>query len=397
MRTSDQLLQSQITTALVWLMMATSSIVFIEPALYDLLGLGLIIVLVALGLRLPAGIGLPMCLLTLYLIANIVSAAINTPVDSLRSVWVRSIMVFNWLMFASIIYHMPVRFFQIIWHGYVVAGCIAVLIGLCAFLNLHPLFSFAIQYDRVMGTFKDPNVFGPFMIPPLLYLLTQIEKYSLLKASLLAATALFLATGIYLSFSRGAWMATAVSIFLYGAIRYHIERSAKMRTRLLTVLVAVCILGTLVPILSKFSEDAAGTFDNRISVAAQSYDARRFSAQRLVVAMAPTNPFGIGPAQSGNVLQVGLEPHNIYLHVLLEAGWLGAAAFYSFLVLTMTLGFSCCFKRSETQTNAIIVFSSLAGILVQSLFIDSTHWRHFFLLLGLLWGLILYSQHKEPT
>lgn len=378
-------------------MIATSSIVIIEPALYDLIGLGFIIVLVALGLRLPVGVGLPLLLLSIYLVANIISATINTPIESLRSVLVRFIMVVNWLLFASLIYHMPVRFLNTIWHGYIVAACIAVLVGLSAYTNLHPAFNFAIQYDRVNGTFKDPNLMGPFLIPPLLYLLTKIEQQSFLKICFLATTALLLALGIYLTFSRGAWMATSISILVYGVIRYQVERSGQVRSRLLGIMVALCVLGMLVPVLSTLSEDAAGTFDNRFSSVAQSYDSVRFTAQKIAIAITPTNPFGIGPDQAGAVLPFGVEPHNIYLHVLLEAGWIGAVTFYYFLILTMALGFACCYKRFDSQKDAIVVFASLVGILVQSLFIDSTHWRHFFLLMGLMWGLILYSNSREST
>jgi len=132
MVSSENLLLSFITLALVWVMMATSSIVFFEPAIYDALGLGIIIVLFALGLRLPVGIGLPLSLLGIYLITNIVAAMVTEPVETIRSIWIRTILVFNWLLFASLVYHMPKRFFPTIWHGYVTAGCIAVFIGLGA-------------------------------------------------------------------------------------------------------------------------------------------------------------------------------------------------------------------------------------------------------------------------
>jgi hypothetical protein len=44
-----------------------------------------------------------------------------------------------------------------------------------------------------------------------------------------------------------------------------------------------------------------------------------------------------------------------------------------------------------------VVFSSLAGVLTQSLFIDSTHWRHLWLLLALVWALIIATQRKDSS
>jgi len=188
-------------------------------------------------------------------------------------------------------------------------------------------------------------------------------------------------------------MATAISFMLYVTFRFRLEQSEKIKARLLAVLVAACVFGVVVPVVGKIFDDTAGTFDNRFTFS-QPYDSERFSSQREVLARIPTNPLGVGPSQSLTVLPAGVEPHNVYLHVLLEAGWIGAAAFLLFILLTMAFGFICCIKKSVTQQDAIIVFCSLAGLLVQSLFIDSTHWRHFFLLMGLMWGAILHSKYK---
>jgi hypothetical protein len=41
----------------------------------------------------------------------------------------------------------------------------------------------------------------------------------------------------------------------------------------------------------------------------------------------------------------------------------------------------------EIKIHLMIVLSALLGVLLQSFFIDSTHWRHLWLLLAMVWGL----------
>ena len=40
----------------------------------------------------------------------------------------------------------------------------------------------------------------------------------------------------------------------------------------------------------------------------------------------------------------------------------------------------------------IAVYAAFVGVLVESVIIDSDHWRHYFLLLGVLWGLMAASR-----
>ena len=66
-------------SALLWLMVASSSFVFIEPAPCDLLAVVLTAVALASGLRFPMGLGAPALLATLFLVANILSIITASP------------------------------------------------------------------------------------------------------------------------------------------------------------------------------------------------------------------------------------------------------------------------------------------------------------------------------
>jgi hypothetical protein len=46
------------------------------------------------------------------------------------------------------------------------------------------------------------------------------------------------------------------------------------------------------------------------------------------------------------------------------------------------------FVRTPWQPTTIVVFSGYFGVATESFIIDSDHWRHAFMLMGLMWGLI---------
>lgn len=54
---------------------------------------------------------------------------------------------------------------------------------------------------------------------------------------------------------------------------------------------------------------------------------------------------------------------------------------------TLYLGFRTALQRTRLQGPAVIAFASFAGLAFEGFVIDSDHWRHFFLMAGLIWGL----------
>ncbi len=58
------------------------------------------------------------------------------------------------------------------------------------------------------------------------------------------------------------------------------------------------------------------------------------------------------------------------------------------VALTLVFGFRAVFVRTPWQQTTIVVFAGYFGVATESFIIDTDHWRHTFLLLGLMWGLI---------
>lgn len=80
--------------------------------------------------------------------------------------------------------------------------------------------------------------------------------------------------------------------------------------------------------------------------------------------------------------------HNTYLRVLYEQGVVGLLLFVFFL------GFVFMSALRKAQRGSVLhalLVASLVAIVIQSFFVDSLHWRHFFVLLGLISSDLFYG------
>ena len=59
---------------------------------------------------------------------------------------------------------------------------------------------------------------------------------------------------------------------------------------------------------------------------------------------------------------------------------------------TLAFGLRAALVRTPWQQMTIVVFAAYFGVATESFIIDTDHWRHNFLLLGLLWGLIAVTR-----
>ncbi len=120
----------------------------------------------------------------------------------------------------------------------------------------------------------------------------------------------------------------------------------------------------------------------------QSYDVGeggRFRLQELALSSVLNYPNGMGPFEFARVH--GLQQHNVYLQAFLVYGWTGAMAYFLLLLSTLWVGLRTAVVRSPWQPYIIAAFAAFLGEVAEGFVIDSDHWRHFFLLLGMIWGL----------
>jgi O-antigen ligase len=101
-------------------------------------------------------------------------------------------------------------------------------------------------------------------------------------------------------------------------------------------------------------------------------------------------PNGMGPFEFAR--EFGLQQHNVYLQAFLVYGWLGGVAYILMLLVTLMVGLRSAMIATPWQTATITAFATFVGEVGEGMVIDTDHWRHFFLLLGMVWGLAVATR-----
>src|SRR5262249_52602945 len=152
---------------------------------------------------------------------------------------------------------------------------------------------------RAASTFKDPNVFGPFLVLPGLIVLQRIMFGRLRDILFYGITALIIAAGLFFAFSRGAWGHFAASAAIMLFFIFITTRSSKDRLRIIifAILAVIAVALAVAAILSV--DKIAALFKERASLV-QNYDAGhlgRFGRHILGALLMLDHPLGIGPLQ----------------------------------------------------------------------------------------------------
>jgi O-antigen ligase len=188
-----------------------------------------------------------------------------------------------------------------------------------------------------------------------------------------------LTVGVVFSFSRAAWLNLAVGTVVLVAVLALRRGGARRATALvLATLVAGTALAGVVAATSSL-----GFLTERAAL--QDYDTQRFDTQASGLAIAAEHPLGIGPGQFERVSE--LSAHSTVVRSLAEEGVPGAALILGLLLLT--LGFAVRNVTLGAGTYGIGSAGLLAawcGLLANSFFVDTLHWRHLWLVAALVWA-----------
>ena len=85
-------------------------------------------------------------------------------------------------------------------------------------------------------------------------------------------------------------------------------------------------------------------------------------------------------------------PHNVYLNSFITGGWISGAAYLTLTLVTLVAGTRFIFVRTPWQPTYHAVYVAFVGVAAESIIIDSDHWRHYFLIVGVLWGLMAVTR-----
>lgn len=386
-----------IVLAVVWLTVASGAVVFNEPAPFDVLMMCLIITLMVSGLvRFTAPILLLtvlwLCIAAMGLAASIFSPSAGV---SIKHSIITLYLSFVSIIIAGFVARQPERHLKIILSAYIVSAVIAAVAGVVGYFDLVPGFdTLFTRFNRARGTFKDPNVFGAYLVPAAL-IASQHWLNNTIQRSLipLIATAI-LVLGIFLSFSRGAWAGLIVGFIVLGLFSFLTARNDLQRLKIFLLAIATLVGVLLITVVALQYNQVQELFRERASLT-QSYDigpAGRFGGQLKALNVIISHPAGIGALVFGHEFH-GEDVHNVYLSMFLNAGWIGGVAYFCIVAMTLVAGLGFVLKRSSLQQEYIAIYAAFLIIALEGFVVDTDHWRHFYLFIGLIWGTIAMPKH----
>jgi O-antigen ligase len=262
------------------------------------------------------------------------------------------------------------------------AVAVAVISSIALFIHF-PGSSLLLTEDgeRAQGFFKDPNVYGPYLIPAALILAQESLSPRLLRLN--RPTQIFcfaaLAAGILFSFSRGAWVNLVVGILVLTVV-IALRRGGSRRAFAMMIVTVLALVGLCWAVLISGS---VGFLEERAHF--QSYDAQRFGAQKAGIGLAESHPLGVGPGQFE--LIEPLSAHSTYVRALAEEGVLGAAVLIGLMFGTLLFATrNAVLGRDTYGIGSGPLLAAWCGLLANSVVIDTLHWRHLWVLAGLIWA-----------
>ncbi len=393
---------SHLQSLVVWLMLVSAFCVIVEPAPSDAIFVGVLLVFSKSGLTFRAAIAPMVLFLILYNLGGFMSFLQIASDDKAKLFVETSVyMAVTAVFFSTYVSEDTLRRAALVRNAFIIAGVLASIFALAGYLNIGGFVGGAPDFqshiaaqNRAVGLFKDPNVFSTFVIFPALLLVQGFmlgeQRYKLISAIGL----LIILAALFLAFSRGAWISFIASAVLLAGFTYILAppsaiqmQAGKMRMRisLFVIIGFMLCLGMLAVLLS--FEQVRNLFLDRLTLIKE-YDGGetgRFANQVNSIPMLLVRPLGFGPLQFGEIFR--FAPHNVYINAFSSYGWLGGISYITLIVLTLWVGFKSIFTRTPWQSFAIVVFCPLLTTIFQGIQIDTDHWRHFYWLMGLTWGL----------
>jgi hypothetical protein len=266
---------------------------------------------------------------------------------------------------------------------YVATAVFSALLGSLALFVPFPGHELLTYYTgtRARGLFKDPNVFGPFLVPAALMVMQELLEPRLLRSGRLLKLGMLaaLVCGILFSYSRAAWLNYAFGVLVMGIV-LALRRGGAGRA---FVFVGVLALALVVAVVSIRVTGQLGFLQERAHY--QTYDNQRFGAQSGGIRVGERHPIGIGPGQFELVEPI--SAHSTYVRALAEEGVLGFIVLVVLFYGTLGMALRNAIRGWDSQgIGSTALLAAWCGILANSVFVDTLHWRHLWLVAGLIWA-----------
>jgi hypothetical protein len=384
----------KVSSFIVSLVFATSFYVKFEPAPTDIFILLALLVSLINGIRLTPTLMPLFLFLLIYNLSGLLSYSIieQDRQEALQYIIGLAETSISAVFLAAYVLADPSNRFRQIIKAYWIGATIGASLGLCSYFKIEPIYSIFPDYGgRALGGYKDPNVFSTWLILPFITMLQGFILGTLRLRPLSFVSFMLIFTGLFLAFSRGAWINAVTSSVLMIAFTYSLSPSRSVRGKIMySTIFGFMVLAAVLTILLSVPE-TRDLFLDRFTLV-KNYDAGetgRFGNQVNSLPILQQLPFGLGPYQFATLY--GLAPHNTFLNSFSSAGWIGGIS-YSMLILShLIIGFRTIFVRTPFQPYAIAVYSCLVAVMLQGVQIDTEHWRHLYWMAGILWGFFAAS------
>ena len=381
---------------------AGSMFVLLEPAPFDLAAAAICLFLLVSGRATSVNLGVLWSLLFIFTIIRAGTLfAVDEWSDAIRFFGITTYLTIGCAIYAGYVARVGPNAIQYaVWGLYIGTAVTAIAIA-SAMAGILPIREIVFYgSDRAKGFYKDPNVMGPAAIAVAVFSFAAFGQATSALAKAMHAAVFLIATWlVFMSFSRGAWLAylSSLLILIVANPRRHGSRKS-----MLTAMTGL-VLAALALIVVVYSMGMLGLTEfTSQRLAAQSYDSDRFTVQEAFIEKALANPIGYGPGQANAYSErVGAAAsgaaHSTYVRVAFEYGWIGMLVFALILINSLSLALRGLATNSNEKWLFAAALASLGGILVSSLAVDTLHWRHLWVVIAFIWGLSAWQQQGKIT
>lgn len=184
-------------------------------------------------------------------------------------------------------------------------------------------------FDRYQGTFSQPNPFAIYLTMLIVMGAALFPHLTVRKRLAMAPLLLCSVVSLYFTYTRSAWIATVVGLFVVAYLGRRRIMLGLMLGSMLLSLVAVPTIATRFADLGQ-STNASGTASNSLTW--------RFNYWGEVLPLASKDPItGIGLKMSSFATTAQKEPHNDFLRAYVETGVVGTLAYFALLFSMMAV------------------------------------------------------------
>lgn len=235
---------------------------------------------------------------------------------------------------------------------------------------------------RWRGLLDDPVVFGGLLVPAIVifgYRAVFAAREPLYWRYLTLTLVCF--GSLILTGSRGAWLNLVAAGLVIAVLEKSVWEGRQFSRALVLASLSLLIALTLIYVVPvNHTTYFNATLEHRFGAS----DAPRIENFQVAPERLFNRPLwniilGSGSGSYEYFADNGFSAHNTYLRVLFEQGIIGITLLGLFLFWSLRSAW-----RGKDRHWAVLILAIMVGVMVQSLFVDTLHWRHFWLILALI-------------